>query len=134
MNNSHTIEIRSVNKEQFIDITASVNSFIRKAGFSEGLCCIYVPHTTAAITINEGADPSVVNDVLMQLNMLVPENNNYKHAEGNSAAHIKSILIGPSKVVPVTKGSLQLGTWQKVFFCEFDGPRYRKIFIKLLTG
>jgi secondary thiamine-phosphate synthase enzyme len=128
------MEIKTTRKEQFIDITAGINSLIRKAGVSDGLCNIYVPHTTAAVTINEGADPSVVDDVLMQLNTLVPENNAYTHAEGNSAAHIKSILVGASKMVPVAEGSLQLGTWQKIFFCEFDGPRHRKVFVKLLMG
>lgn len=133
MNNLYIQQIQTNHKEQFINITAYVNDFLKKSGVTEGICHIYVPHTTAGITINEGADPSVIDDILTQLNKLIPQDNGYTHLEGNSAAHIKSFLSGNMKTVLITEGSLLLGTWQKIFLCEFDGPRSRKFFIKIIN-
>lgn len=127
-------KVSSRYREEFIDITPQINEALAGSGVVEGLCVVYVPHTTAGVTINEGADPSVVEDILMQLDRLVPWRNGYRHAEGNSAAHIKSLLTGAEKVIPVTGGRLALGTWQKVFFCEFDGPRQRRFHLKIMAG
>jgi secondary thiamine-phosphate synthase enzyme len=113
-----------------IDITSEVGEQLEKAGLEQGVCYLYVPHTTAAITINEGADPSVAADIQTKLSELVPWEDSYRHLEGNAAAHIKSTLIGNSAMVFVESGRLKLGTWQAIFFCEFDGPRNRKIYIK----
>ena len=114
-----------------IDITASVDSLIKKSGIEEGTVLIYTPHTTAAITINESADPDVGRDIICQINNIVPFDDNYHHGEGNSAAHIKSSLFGCSETVILEKGKLLLGTWQGIFFCEFDGPRNRKAYVKI---
>ncbi|AGL01501.1 secondary thiamine-phosphate synthase enzyme YjbQ [Desulfoscipio gibsoniae] len=133
MSKLHTLEVKSTGREQFIDLTTEIGILINKSNISEGFCQIYAPHTTAGITINEGHDPSVVNDILMQLNKLVPHSGGYTHQEGNSDAHIKAFLAGAGKTVLVTGGKLLLGTWQRIFFCEFDGPRRRKVFIKI-TG
>lgn len=134
MSNLFVLEVNTSTKEQFVDITEGINKFINQANLAEGICHVYVPHTTAGITINEGADPSVVKDILAQLKRLVPENNGYTHLEGNSDAHIKSLLAGAGKTIIISNGALLLGTWQKVFFCEFDGPRKRKVFIKIISG
>jgi len=123
--------IRSTSSEELIDITAQVASAVKELGVSEGLCCIYTPHTTAAVTINENADPTVKRDILAGLKSLNLENVHYLHGEGNSAAHIKSSVIGASEIVIVDKGRLQLGTWQGIYFCEFDGPRERKVYISV---
>jgi len=123
--------IRSTSSEELIDITAQVASAVKELGVSEGLCCIYTPHTTAAVTINENADPTVKRDILAGLKSLNLENVHYLHGEGNSAAHIKSSMIGASEIVIVDKGRLQLGTWQGIYFCEFDGPRERKVYISI---
>lgn len=117
---------------ELIDITAELERAIRSEHVHDGLCLVYVPHTTAAVTINEGADPAVKADILMALNQIVPWEDAYRHLEGNSPAHIKASIIGPSQVVAIEKGRLVLGTWQKVFFCEFDGPRTRKIQVRTL--
>lgn len=130
----HVLEVNTSGREQFVDITPGVIEFLSQSGVQEGVCLVYVPHTTAGVTINEGADPSVVDDILMQLDKLIPWSNGYRHTEGNSAAHIKSLLAGAEKTVPVTGGKLTLGTWQRIFFCEFDGPRRRKVIIKILAG
>jgi len=130
----HKLEVNTSAREQFVDITPGVKRFLSQSGVQEGVCLVYVPHTTSGVTINEGADPSVVEDILMQLNKLIPWHNGYRHTEGNSAAHIKSLLTGAEKTLPVTGGKLTLGTWQKIFFCEFDGPRRRKVIIKILAG
>jgi len=113
-----------------IDITAEVAEQLHKSGLEQGVCRLYVPHTTAAITINEGADPSVAADIQAMLETLVPWEGAYKHLEGNAAAHIKSSLVGNSVMVLVESGRLKLGTWQAIFFCEFDGPRNRKVYIQ----
>lgn len=124
------ITIRSSTKEQFIDITKLVQGVIDKVGLKNGLCVVYVPHTTAGITINEDADPDVIGDIKRHLDKLVPETGDYRHIEGNSPAHIKSSLMGHSVTIPVEDGKLLLGRWQGIFFCEFDGPRTRQIIIK----
>lgn len=103
---------------------------MRKIAVKEGICLIYCPHTTAAVTINENADPSVAQDILGQINKIVPFDDNYTHMEGNSAAHIKSSIIGAGVLVPVKGGQLALGTWQGIYFCEFDGPRSRKVYVQ----
>jgi secondary thiamine-phosphate synthase enzyme len=113
-----------------VDITSQVEGELRRSGLEDGVCFIYVPHTTAGITINENADPSVIADIQATLNRLVPWEGPYSHLEGNSAAHIKSTLVGNSVMVLVESGRLKLGTWQGIFLCEFDGPRSRKVHIK----
>jgi secondary thiamine-phosphate synthase enzyme len=115
-----------------IDITSDINRIVQKSGVAQGLCMLYVPHTTSAVTINESADPSVKSDILMILNQIVPWEADYRHMEGNSPAHVKSTLVGPSEVIAVENGRLVLGTWQGIFFCEFDGPRNRKIHVRIM--
>jgi secondary thiamine-phosphate synthase enzyme len=119
---------------QMLDITGKVQSAVRDSGLKNGQVIVYCPHTTAAVTINENADPSVMHDILLMLEELVPENHSgYRHSEGNSDAHIKSTLIGCSEHVLINDGSLNLGTWQGIFFCEFDGPRSRNVIVQV-TG
>lgn len=113
-----------------IDITHDVERLIRGNNVRNGFCHIFVPHTTAGVTINEGADPSVREDIVTILNRLVPWEGGYRHLEGNSAAHIKTTLVGSFEIIAVKDGHLQLGTWQAVFFCEFDGPRTRKVHVR----
>jgi len=127
-----TIEIKSSKRIEFIDITDKINSIIAASKIKEGICFLNVPHTTAGITINENADSSVVYDILTKTNQLIPENNNYTHFEGNSDSHIKSSLFGQSLSIIIENNRALLGTWQGVFFCEFDGPRNRKVYIKIL--
>ncbi len=127
-----TFQVKSSRRIEFIDITSSVQGSVQKSGVSEGICCVFVPHTTAAVTINENADPSVTQDILMMMDKIVPFEGGYHHLEGNSPAHIKSSLLGCSKTIFVESGRLVLGTWQGIFFCEFDGPRSRKVFVKVL--
>jgi secondary thiamine-phosphate synthase enzyme len=125
------MEVRTRKQVEFINITRDLESHLGQSGVQEGVCHLYVPHTTAGITINEGADPSVVKDIIETLDALVPESEEYHHGEGNSPAHIKSTLVGQSVTVLVDGGRLVLGTWQKIFFCEFDGPRTRNVFLKI---
>ncbi len=125
-----TIPIKTKDRSEMIDITATVQEELRKSGLEDGVCLAYVPHTTAGVTINESADPSVVYDIQKTLDNLVPWEGAYRHMEGNSAAHIKSSLIGNSVMVFVESGRLKLGTWQGIFFCEFDGPRSRKLHVR----
>jgi len=125
------ISVKSSERIEFIDITSKVNELIEKAGIEEGICYLYVPHTTAAVTINESADPDVVKDIAGQLEELVPSSKNYRHREGNADSHIKSSLIGSSVLVFVENGQLKLGTWQGIFFCDFDGPRTRRVWVKV---
>ena len=127
-----TIAVKTGDKTSLIDITGDIEDIIRSEGINEGICMLFVPHTTAAITINESADPSVKSDILMVLNKMVPWKEAYRHMEGNSPAHIKASIIGASELIAIENGRLQLGTWQGVFFCEFDGPRSRKIFLRFL--
>lgn len=126
------IAIRSLSRQQFIDITNLVQRAIDNLGIKEGVCIVYVPHTTAGITINEDADPDVIGDIGRYLDRLVPETGEFRHIEGNSPAHIKSSLVGHSVTVPVEDGKLLLGRWQGIFFCEFDGPRSRQVIVKLI--
>ncbi|MBI5286347.1 MAG: YjbQ family protein [Deltaproteobacteria bacterium] len=126
------IPIRTTQRMEFIDITPLVRKAIREGGVKEGVCHIYIPHTTAAVTINEGADPDVVKDIVRQLDRLVPLDGNYSHQEGNAAAHIKASILGSSKAVLIEEGELVIGTWQAIFFCEFDGPRTRKVLLKVV--
>ncbi|MBF0450889.1 MAG: YjbQ family protein [Candidatus Magnetomorum sp.] len=128
-----TINIQTQSKTELIDITNHVQTFVRENKIEHGICMIYIPHTTAAVTINENADPTVKQDVLMVLNDIIPWKANYKHLEGNSPAHIKSIICGASELIPVADHQLVLGTWQGIFFCEFDGPRNRKFYIQMLS-
>lgn len=116
---------------EFVDITDGVQNIVRRSDVSDGVCTVYVPHTTAAVTINEGADPNVARDIINELNKVIPFEDRYLHAEGNSAAHIKASLIGSSETVFVRAGKLMLGTWQSIFFCEFDGPRRRRVFVRV---
>ena len=125
-----TISISTRHRSEMIDITSKVEEELSRSGLKDGVCFLFVPHTTAGITINESADPSVATDIQAMLNKLIPWEGSYRHLEGNSAAHIKSSLIGNSVMVFVESGHLKLGTWQGIFFCEFDGPRSRKLHIK----
>jgi secondary thiamine-phosphate synthase enzyme len=115
-----------------VDITRSVQEAVRKIGLEDGVCIVFIPHTSAAVTINENADPSVVHDIVMELNKIIPFEDHYRHSEGNSPAHIKASLMGCSEIVFVESGKLVLGTWQGIFFCEFDGPRNRKVHVKVV--
>ena len=124
-----TIEVKTQAREELVDITARVREELVSSGVKDGICYVYVPHTTAAVTINESADPSVKEDILMTLRKIVPDSLAYRHSEGNSPAHVKASLIGSSIKVIIEEGQLSLGTWQGIFFCEFDGPRNRRIFI-----
>jgi secondary thiamine-phosphate synthase enzyme len=129
-----TLTVKTHARTEFIDITTDVRQRVQQSGIEEGICFLYVPHTTAAVTINESADPSVISDILMILNEIVPWEARYRHMEGNSPAHIKSTMVGASEIVAIENRSLVLGTWQGIFFCEFDGPRTRKIHVRLLQG
>ncbi len=126
------ITIKTNTRAQILDITAQVQKVVSESGITEGLCCVFIPHTTAGVTINENADPSVKQDIIMELNKVIPFDDNYSHLEGNSAAHIKASIIGPSVNIPVKNNNLLLGTWQGICFCEFDGPRTRKYYVKII--
>lgn len=126
------IEIKTQSRTELVDVTARIERILESENARTGTCLIYAPHTTAAVTINEGADPSVKEDILLVLNKIVPWKEAYRHLEGNSPAHVKASLIGPSETVAFENGHLVLGTWQKVFFCEFDGPRRRKLHLHIL--
>jgi secondary thiamine-phosphate synthase enzyme len=127
-----TVNTRS--QTELVDITAEVGRMVAESGVRQGLCMVYVPHTTAGVTINESADPSVRADLLMVLNQMVPWKADYRHMEGNSPAHVKSTLVGTSQTVAIENGTLVLGTWQGIFFCEFDGPRRRSVHLRILEG
>ena len=124
--------IKTSARFEMIDITGRVAALVRESGIKQGICHTFVPHTTAAVTINENADPDVPRDILTALDHIVPLSKSYRHAEGNSAAHIKASLFGASQTLLIDDGTLVLGTWQSLFFCEFDGPRTRKVLIKLI--
>lgn len=126
------IAIKTKSRTEFVDITSEIQLLVDAEQVKSGLCHVYVPHTTAGITINEGADPSVAKDIQKTLNKLIPYNFNYSHMEGNSDAHIKASLVGESKTIIIDAGKLFLGTWQAVFFCEFDGPRHRRVIVKFM--
>jgi secondary thiamine-phosphate synthase enzyme len=128
---SITISLKTNSRTDMVDITSSVQKEISKARVEDGVCTVYVPHTTAGVTINEGADPAVCEDIMTKLNGMVPPNAGYRHGEGNADSHIKASLMGSSVSVLVEKGRLVLGTWQKIFFCEFDGPRSRRVYVRI---
>ncbi len=128
----YELNIKTTKRTQLIDITSDIKSLVNKSKIKEGIVCVFVPHTTAAITINENADPTVVEDMIKELNKIVPFEDNYKHLEGNSAAHIKTSLVGSSENIIVKNNELLLGTWQGIYFAEFDGPRKRTIYVKIL--
>jgi secondary thiamine-phosphate synthase enzyme len=123
------LTIQTHSREDLVDITDQIKESVNESGTETGVCCVYVPHTTAGVTINENADPSVKADILMALRKIVPDSLPYTHAEGNSSAHVKSSLVGSSLSIIIENGNLALGTWQGIIFCEFDGPRKRKFFI-----
>jgi len=125
-----TISVKTSSRIDMVDITPSIQKEISASGITDGICVAYVPHTTAGITINEGADPDVCRDIIKKLNELVPPDAGYRHMEGNADSHIKASMIGSSVTVLIENGRLVLGTWQKIFFCEFDGPRSRKTYVK----
>ncbi|MGD0278238.1 MAG: secondary thiamine-phosphate synthase enzyme YjbQ [Smithella sp.] len=127
------ISLQTNSRVEMIDVTATVQKAVGEEKIETGLCLVYTPHTTAAVTINENADPDVPHDILEALERAVPLRANYRHAEGNSAAHVKSSLVGASELVIIEKDRLVLGTWQSIFFCEFDGPRTRKLIIKFIN-
>jgi secondary thiamine-phosphate synthase enzyme len=126
------IEFRTRAKEEFVDLTAEVGRVVTGSGVASGVCIVSVPHTTAGVTVNENADPDVRADLLMTLRRIVPDALPYAHAEGNSPAHVKASLVGSSASLIIEGGRLQLGTWQGVFFCEFDGPRTRKVWVQVI--
>ncbi len=122
-------KLRTQSKTELIDITSDIQQLVKSSGLKDGYCMLYVPHTTAAVTINESADPSVREDILMILNQMVPWKAPYRHLEGNSPAHVKATLVGASELIAIENGHLVMGTWQGIFFGEFDGPRTRKIHV-----
>jgi len=126
------ITIQTSAQTQILDITAKVQDAVDESGVAEGLCFVFIPHTTAGVTINENADPSVKQDIVMELNKAIPFDDHYSHLEGNSAAHIKASIIGSSVNIPVKNNHLLLGTWQGICFCEFDGPRSRRFYVKII--
>jgi len=126
--------IRTTARCEMIDVTGLVEAAIREKGIQNGICHVFVPHTTAAVTINENADPDVPRDILAALDRIVPLANGYRHAEGNAAAHVKASLFGASQAILIESGRLVLGTWQSLFFCEFDGPRTRQVLVEVTDG
>ncbi len=127
------LKVKTNKKIEFVNITSEIEKIVDESKINNGICYVFVPHTTAAVTINEDADPDVVADIIAKLNDLIPKDESfYRHMEGNSDAHIKSSIIGASVEIFVNNGKLKLGTWQGVYFCEFDGPRYRNVWIKIL--
>ena len=128
------IPVGTTRSTEFIDITDHIQKALTESKVKDGICYILAPHTTAAVTVNENADRDVIEDIRKQLDKIIPLDDNYNHCEGNSAAHIKSSLIGSSKVVVVENNRLKFGTWQGIFFCEFDGPRSRKVWVKIIEG
>lgn len=128
----HTIEISTKTRSELIDITPQVEKVVGQSGIKDGICYIFIPHTTAGITINENYDPSVKADILSELNKIAPQGRHYSHTEGNADSHIKSTLVNNTTFLFIEQGSLAFGTWQGIFFCEFDGPRKRKVLIKIV--
>lgn len=129
-----TITVSSHDKVELIDVSEKVRKAIRSSGIEKGIAVLFAAHTTAAITINENADPDVVRDMVRELNKIVPFDDNYRHAEGNSAAHIKSSLVGASETLIIADGQPVLGTWQGIYFCEFDGPRQRRMHLQIIPA
>ncbi|GFM36856.1 secondary thiamine-phosphate synthase enzyme YjbQ [Desulfovibrio psychrotolerans] len=126
------LDIRTTEREQLIDITADVRRAVRSQGWQQGMLLLYCPHTTGAVTINEGADPDVKRDIVVNMRAMVPRRGDYHHAEGNSDAHIKTSLFGPAQMLIVDAGDVMLGTWQVIYFCEFDGPRQRTLWMQFV--
>jgi secondary thiamine-phosphate synthase enzyme len=129
-----SFSIKTSARLELLDITRQIHDIIREARIESGICHVFVPHTTAAVTINENADPDVPKDIISILDRLIPRHGPYRHGEGNSAAHVKASLLGASETVLIEGGQPVLGTWQSIFFCEFDGPRTRKVFVKVIVG
>jgi len=129
---SRTLDIRTSRRTQLKDVTAEIEAVVRESGCVEGVCHLYVPHTTAGVLINEGDDPAVARDIEATLDRLIPHRANYEHAEGNSDSHIKTALVGSSEIVPIEAGRLALGRWQAIFLAEFDGPRTRELRVKIV--
>ncbi len=127
------LRVRTTRHTSIVNITSQIREVVKKSGVKEGICVVYVPHTTACVFINEGADPDVVRDIIYALEKLIPwEDPSYTHTEGNSAAHIRSAIIGNSRIIPIVDGELALGTWESIFLADFDGPRERKVIVKIL--
>ena len=122
--------VHTTDQTTMVNITAKVSDIVRSSGVNDGICYVFIPHTTAAVTINESADPDVVADMIMEFNKVIPFHDHYQHREGNSAAHIKTTLTGTSEIIFIENGRLNLGTWQGIFLCEFDGPRTRQVWVK----
>ncbi len=127
-----TVQVKTHSRSAMMDVTDLIAGKVKESGVENGICVVYVPHTTAGVTVNEGADPDVAADILAALDRLVPWQAGYGHAEGNAAAHVKASLVGGSVHLIVENGRLVLGTWERIFFCEFDGPRTRKIHVKII--
>ncbi len=130
----YELSVPTKGNTEFVDITDRIKELLSQNGVSNGICTVFVPHTTAGITINENADPDVVHDMLKELNKVIPLDDKYRHLEGNSAAHIKASIMGFSEHIIINDGHLLLGTWQGIYFTEFDGPRHRKIYIKIIEA
>jgi secondary thiamine-phosphate synthase enzyme len=130
-----TLDVKTSSRTEFVEVTAEVRRVVRESGLRDGAVVVYCPHTTAAVTIQENADPDVVHDMLLWLNQHIPKDvPGFRHAEGNSDSHIKTSLVGPSVMVIVANGDLVLGTWQGIYFCEFDGPRSRKLHVQTIEN
>ena len=127
------VQIKTNSKVDLVDISSEAKSIVRDSGIESGILVINIPHTTAAVTINENSDPAVKDDIINELNKIIPFNDNYRHLEGNSAAHIKSSIIGADQTIIIEKNKLKLGRWQGIIFCEFDGPRTRKVNFKIIS-
>jgi secondary thiamine-phosphate synthase enzyme len=127
------MNIKTFQRVEFLDITNEVENLVKKSEIEEGICVLFVPHTTAALTINENSDPSVKNDIRLKINKMIPYEEQYSHSEGNSDAHIKTSLFGPSLNLIISRGKLALGVWQGIYFCEFDGPRNRNLYLKFIA-
>lgn len=134
MSELYTFGVKTDQHTAMIDITRQVQTIVKESKVRQGICIVFVPHTTAAVTINENADPDVVRDFMMEMNKIVPLSDGYHHSEGNSAAHIKSSMMGFSETIIIEEGRLVLGTWQGIYFMEYDGPRIRKVNVKIIEG
>lgn len=134
MSELYTFGVKTSQHTAMIDITREVNNLVKQGGVKNGICVVFIPHTTAGITINENADPDVIRDFMMEINKIIPLSDGYHHSEGNSAAHIKSSMMGFSQTIIIEDGRLLLGTWQGIYFMEFDGPRIRKVYVKIIEG
>ena len=126
------LRVQTKSRTELVDITQGIQRLVTESGVRSGVCYVYVPHTTSGITVNENTDPNVGRDILKELNKVIPFDDQYSHNEGNSAAHIKSTIVGVSKAVTVEEGRLALGTWQAIFYCEFHGPRDRRVLVKVM--